>query len=103
MILRFDHVDNYNEIDPIGGWINTQYLTYLKSAQFDKNNLYSSDKKQSVEFPADISELAKDKGVLVPWQKALSSSITITTSLSIIIATAVTLIILWRTRWLKQK
>ena len=103
MILRFDHVDNYNEIDSNGGWINTQYLTYLNSVQFDKNNLYNSDNKQSVEFPADISELAKDEGVLVPWQKALLSPMAVITSLSIIIVAAVTLIIFWRTKWLKQK
>jgi hypothetical protein len=103
MIARFDHVDNYNEIDLRGGWINTQYLTYLNSLQFGKNNIYNIDKMPSGGFPADISELAKEEGVLVPWQKALSSSMTVTTSLSIIIVATVTLIIFWRTRWLKLK
>ena len=103
MIVKFDHVDNYNEIDSKGGWINTQYLTYLNSIQFGKDNIYNNDKKLSGGFPADISELAKEEGVLVPWQKALLSPMAVTTSLSIIIVAAVTLIIFWRTRWLKQK
>jgi hypothetical protein len=102
-IIKFDHVDNYDEIDSKGGWINTQYLTYLNSIQFGKNNIYNTDKKLSEGFPADISELAKEEGVLVPWQKALSSSMTVTTSLSIIIGALVTLVIFWRTRWLIQK
>ena len=103
MIIKFDHVDNYNEIDSKGGWINTQYLTYLNSIQFGKDNIYNNDKKLSGGFPADISELAKEEGVLVPWQKALLSPMAVTTSLSIIIVAAVTLIIFWRTRWLKLK
>jgi hypothetical protein len=103
MIARFDHVDSYNEIDSTGGWTNTKYLTYLNSIQFGKDNIYNKDKMLSVRFPADISELAKEEGVLVPWQKALSSSMTITTSLSIIIVAAVTLTIFWRTSLLKLK
>jgi hypothetical protein len=103
MIAKFDHVDNYNEIDSKGGWINTQYLTYLNSIQFGKDNIYNKDKKASGGFPGDISELAKEEGVLVPWQKALLSPMAVTTSLSIIIVAAVTLIIFWRTMWLKQK
>jgi PKD repeat protein len=103
MVAKFDHVDNYNEIDSRGGWINTQYLTYLNSIQFGKDNVYDKDKMLSGGFPADISELAKEEGVLVPWQKALLSPMAVTTSLSIIIVAAVTLIIFWRTMWLKQK
>jgi hypothetical protein len=102
MIARFDHVDSYDEIDSKGGWINTQYVTYLKSIHFDKNNVYDNEKKINLEFPADISALAKKTGVLVPWQKALLSSTNMLISLSIIVV-AVTLKILWRPRRLVLK
>jgi hypothetical protein len=100
MVARFDHVDNYNAIDSNGGWTNTKYLTYLNSIQFGKDNIYNEDKMQSGRFPADISELAKEEGVAVPWQKALLSPMA---SLSMIIVVAVALIILWRARRLKSK
>lgn len=103
MIAIFDHIDNYKEIDSNGGWINTKYLTYLNSIQFGKDTVYNKDKKVSGGFPGDISELAKEEGVQVPWEKALLSPMAVTMSLSIIIVTVVTLIIFWRTAWLKQK
>jgi hypothetical protein len=103
IVAKFDHVDNHNEIDSNGGWINTKYLSYLESIHFDNNNVYNSnDKKINIEFPADISALAKEKGVLVPWQKALLSSTNIVTSLSIILV-AIVLTILWRAGRLKPK
>jgi hypothetical protein len=96
MVARFDHVDNYNAIDSNGEWINTYDLTYLKSIHFGKNNIYNNnDRKINLEFPADISALAKKEGVLVPWQTALLSGTTIVTSLSLIVA-AVTLTIFRR-------
>jgi hypothetical protein len=101
-IARFGYLDTYDEIDSSAGWINTQYLTYLKSIHFGKSNIYNNDKKIILQFPADISELAKEEGVLVPWQKALLSSANILTSLSIL-AVAVTLTIFWRLGRLEQK
>jgi hypothetical protein len=102
MIAKFGHVDNYNEIDSNGGWINTHFLSYLKSIHLDKNNVYENEKKINLEFPADISALAKEEGILVPWQSALLSSTNIVISLSIIVV-AVTLTILWRPRRLVLK
>jgi hypothetical protein len=101
MIAKFGHVDNYNEIDSNGGWINSEYITYLKSIHFGKNNIYNNDKKINLKFPADISALAKEEGVLVPWQKALLSDTNIVISLSIVVA--VTLTILWLPRRLVLK
>jgi hypothetical protein len=101
MIAKFGHVDNYNEIDSNGGWINSEYITYLKSIHFGKNDIYNNDKKINLKFPADISALAKEEGVLVPWQKALLSDTNIVISLSIVVA--VTLTILWLPRRLVLK
>ncbi len=102
-IAKFGYVDTYDEIDSNGGWINTQYLTYLKSIHFGKNNIYNNiNKKINLQFPGDISALAKERGVLVPLQKALLSSTNILMSLFIIVV-AVTLTIFWRPKWIEPK
>jgi hypothetical protein len=83
MLAKFDYVDNYDETDSSGGWTHTQPLSYLKSIHFSKDNNYNNDKKINLEFPADISPLAKKEGGVVPVQSALLSEKNIVVSISI--------------------
>jgi hypothetical protein len=104
MIADINHVDNYDEVDSNGNWINTYYLTYIKSIQFDEGNLYNGTKKIDLDLPADISVLAKEKGVTIPWQRALLSNTNIVICISIVVvAVALTLTILQRPWWLGLK
>jgi hypothetical protein len=104
MIADINHVDNYDEVDSNGNWINTQYLTYIKSIQFDEGNLYNGTKKINLDLPADVSVLAKEKGVTIPWQRVLLSNTNIVISISIVVAAVVlTLTILQRPWWLGLK
>jgi hypothetical protein len=104
MIADINHVDYYDEVDSSGNWINTHYLTYIKSIQFAEGNLYNKSKKIDLDLPADISVLAKEEGVTIPWQRALLSNTNILISISIVVtAVALTLTILQRPRWLGLK
>jgi hypothetical protein len=104
MIADINHVDYYDEVDSSGNWINTHYLTYIKSIQFAEGNLYNKSKKINLDLPADISVLAKDEGVTIPWKRALLSNTNIVISISIVVAAvALTLTISQRPRWLGLK
>jgi hypothetical protein len=104
MIADINHVDHYDEVDSNGKWINTHYLTYIKSIQFAEGNLYNKSKNTNLDLPADISVLAKEEGVTIPWQRALLSNTNIVISISIIVAAvALTLTILQRPWWLGLK
>ncbi len=104
MIADINHVDYYDEVDSNGNWITTQYLTYIKSIQFAEGNLYNKSKNTNLDLPADISALAKEEGVTIPWQRALLSNTNIVISILIIVAAvALTLTILQRPWWLGPK
>ena len=104
MIADINHVDYYDEVDSNGKWITTHYLTYIKSIQFAEGNLYNKSKKINLDLPADISVLAKEEGVTIPWQRALLSNTNIVISILIVVtAVTLTLTILHRPWWLGLK
>jgi hypothetical protein len=78
-IIKLDYVDHYNQ--PFRNGTKTQFITYLKedipqTIDWDSNVL---------EIPGDISELAKEKGIGVPWQKSMISFSSIMVIISIIV------------------
>jgi hypothetical protein len=75
VVAKFDFIDHYYQGYRDG--IRTQFVTYLKEGISSGEG---EDKKpfEIIKIPGDISESAKEKGIVnVPWQKALSSSINI--------------------------
>jgi hypothetical protein len=78
-IIKLDYVDHYNQ--PFRNGTKTQFITYLK-----EDIPQTTDGNSSVlEMPGDISELAKEKGIGVPWQKAMISFSSIMVMISIIV------------------
>ena len=76
--IKLDYVDHYNQ--PFRNGTKTQFITYLKEdipQTIDGNS-------NVLEIPGDISELAKEKGIGVPWQKSMISFRSILVMISII-------------------
>jgi hypothetical protein len=75
LVAKFDFIDHYHQGYRDG--TRTQFITYLKEGI----SLSKGEDKKSFEIikiPGDISESAKERGMVnIPWQKALSSSINI--------------------------
>jgi hypothetical protein len=96
MVATLDHVDNFN---PGTG---TDTVSYIKSLEFDEEEQKMS---LNLELPADISRDAKERGIAVPWQKALFSDIGVAVSLSMFaydVVIAILIMKLWR-RWDKKR
>ena len=68
--MSFGYVDSYDESS--GNKHTTDYLTYIRTLQFDQSS--GSSDMVSLKIPGDISDRAKDEGVLVPWRKAMASN-----------------------------
>jgi hypothetical protein len=92
------HSDNY--ITNYRNASRMQYVTYLnwiqtKDSSEDKHvqDIYQQGKFTVVKLPGDISERAKIKGVIVPWQEVMVSTNGAILLLSVV---SVTAIALWR-------
>jgi hypothetical protein len=77
-IIKLDYVDHYNQ--PFRNGTKTQFITYLKE-DIPETTGWNSN---VLEIPGDISELAKEKGIGVPWQKSMISFRSILVMISII-------------------
>jgi hypothetical protein len=95
-----DHVDNYHGINyPQGIYANS--LSYIKSLDIEQDKTGEKTNKMDLKLklPGDISQLAKERGITVPWQKALFSNIGLAVSISMFVYGAVVVILimkLWR-------
>jgi hypothetical protein len=84
LVEKIDYTDHYHE--PYRNGSRTQFITYMKDLQpmeqtaTDKINI-------DLRFPGEISDRAKEKGVLVPWKTVMRSSNSIILMISISIAT----------------
>jgi hypothetical protein len=78
-IVKLDYVDHYNQ--PFRNGTRTQFITYLK----EDIPQTTGGNSNLLEIPGDISELAKEKGIGVPWQKAIVSFGSILVLISIIV------------------
>jgi hypothetical protein len=84
MALILNHVDNYDQGTNYreGNYANS--LSYIKSLDIEQNKTEEKTKKMDfkLKLPADISEFANERGITVPWQKALFSDIGVAVSIS---------------------
>jgi hypothetical protein len=97
MVAILNHMDNYHQ------GIDTNSLSYIKSLDIEQNKTEETTKKMDLKLklPGDISQLAKERGITVPWHKAFFSDIGIAVSMSMFAYSAVLVIlimILWRPR-----
>jgi len=95
MVAILNHIDNYHQ------GIDTNSLSYIKSLDIEQNKIEEKTKKMDLKLklPGDISQLAKERGITVPWQKALFSDIGVAVSLSMFVydaVIAILIMILWR-------
>jgi hypothetical protein len=107
MVAILDHVDNYNQgkegdATTYNQWKEGDAVTYIKSLDIEQNMIDEKTKKIDLNliWPADISQLAKERGITVPWQKALFSDIGVAVSI-MIFAYAILIITIWRP-WVKR-
>jgi hypothetical protein len=96
------HVDNYHGINyRQGSYANS--LSYIKSLDLEQNKTEEKTKKTDLKLklPADISQDAKERGIIVPWQKALYSDIGVVVTISMFAYGAIMAILIMRL-WLPR-
>jgi hypothetical protein len=78
MVAILNHVDNYRQ------GIGADTVSYIKSLEFEQNKIDEEAQKTGLglKLPADVSQAAKERGITVPWQKALFSDIGVAVSIS---------------------
>ena len=94
---EISYVDNYNQLHGTG--IRKQFVTYLEEDMqiIRDDNSQSANQNNSIAYirlPGSISESAKQAGIEIAWQNALSST-NIAVAAFIAIMTAVTIRVLW--------
>jgi hypothetical protein len=87
--------DNYHQ------GIDTNSLSYIKSLDIQQNKVEEKTRTMDLKLklPGDISQFAKERGITVPWQKALFSDTGVAVSLSMFAydaVIAILIMILWR-------
>jgi hypothetical protein len=70
MNMSLGYVDDYDKSSK--NRHTTDYLTYIKTLQF--NQPAGSSDTVELKIPGDISDEAKEKGIVVPWKKAMVSN-----------------------------
>jgi hypothetical protein len=92
LITKFDHVDHY--IEPYRNGTSTQYVTYLK--WINTNGIANAfQEKLQTKLPADIATGAKERGIEVPWQKAIVSANSIIALVSISLVSIIVTCRMW--------
>jgi hypothetical protein len=94
---EISYVDNYDQLH--GTVVGKQFITYLEEDMqiIRDDNSQSANQNNSlanIRLPGSISESAKQAGIEIPWQKAISST-NIAVAALIAIMTAVTIRVLW--------
>ena len=97
IVANFDYHGTYNSFNKNG--IKTDFVTYLKSLDIHGNYMNVGREQVTLRLPGDISELAKEKEIEVPWQRTMMSF----TSIIIMIFIAVTIIAVNYYLWPKIK
>jgi hypothetical protein len=100
MVAILNHVDNYRQ------GIGADTVSYIKSLEFEQNKIDEEAQKMGLglKLPADVSQAAKERGITVPWQKALFSDVGVAVSISMFAydaVIAILIMILWRP-WAKN-
>jgi hypothetical protein len=70
MEMSLGYVDEYDKSSR--NKHTTDYLTYIRTLQFDQPS--AGLHKVNLKIPGDISDKAKQDGILVPWKKAMASN-----------------------------
>jgi hypothetical protein len=97
MVAILNHVDNYRQ------GIGADTVSYIKSLEFEQNKIDEEAQKMGLglKLPADVSQAAKERGITIPWQKALFSDIGVAVSISMFaydVVIFILIMILWRSR-----
>jgi hypothetical protein len=95
------HVDNYLQGE------EADTVSYIKSLEIEQNKSDEEGKKMALDLqlPADVSQDAKERGITVPWQKALFSDLGVAVSLSMFAydtIIVIMIVLLWRP-WVQKK
>jgi hypothetical protein len=96
LTMRLNQIDDINDIDE--NTIKTRFVTYLDLVKSQGNKSWSTQKSM-FRIPGDISDEAKEKGIDVPWIKAMSSVSGIFVAILILLAGT---LLIWRF-WPKMK
>ena len=70
MEMNLGYVDDYDKSSR--NKHTTEYLTYIRTLQFDQPS--AGLHTVNLKIPGDISDKAKQDGILVPWKKAMASN-----------------------------
>jgi hypothetical protein len=92
IVAKIDYVENFNSVNKTGTKTD---LTFLKSLEIQGNYMGEKSQSDTLLLPGDISTRAKDKGVGVPWEKAVTSFATVIIIISIIIMAIVIKYYIW--------
>ena len=96
LTMRLNQIDDINDIDQ--NIIKTRFVTYLDLVK-SQGNISMVTQKAMFRIPGDISDEAKEKGIDVPWIKAMSS---VTSILVIILILFAGTLLIWKL-WPKMK
>jgi hypothetical protein len=94
MVAILNHVDNYRQ------GIGADTVSYIESLEVEQNKI-DEGAGLGLKLPAEVSQAAKERGITVPWQKALFSDIGVAVSISMFAydaVIAILIMILWRPR-----
>jgi hypothetical protein len=90
---RLGYVDNYGKT--YENRHTTDYLTYIRSLQFDQLSDNPGDKIM-LRTPGDISDIAKQKGIPVPWNKTMTSQANIILAAAVSLASLLAILLAWQ-------
>jgi hypothetical protein len=82
IVENIDRVETYNSFNKNG--TKTDFVIYLKSLDIQGNYVRENRESDTLRLPGDISELAKDKGIGVPWVTTMISLTSIIIMISVI-------------------
>jgi hypothetical protein len=90
---RLGYVDSYDKT--YENKRTTNYVTYIRSLQFDQLSENPRDKIM-LRTPGDISDTAKQKGILVPWKKTITSQANIILVTAVLLASLLIILLAWQ-------
>ena len=90
---RLGYVDSYDKT--YENKQTTDYVTYIKSLQFDQLS-ENPGTKIVLRTPGDISDMAKQRGILVPWKKIMTSETNIVLVTFVFLASLLTTFLAWQ-------
>jgi hypothetical protein len=96
LTMRLNQIDDIHDIDQ--NTVKTRFVTYLDLAK-SQTNTSMITQKAMFRIPGDISDEAKEKGIDVPWLKAMSS---VSSILVIILILFTATLLIWKL-WPKMK